>query len=752
MIKKIKKYMERNFKNMLWAAAGMLVVALMGLSSCTKDDMREVESSLSKTEFIPSSTPTPTPVEWSHKKDSVNNGNSYEFEVVATEYYSEAKDGLKGSAKIALKEYDYFIQEDQINLSVEYANEHRTMGDAVINGKSYSRSASFAHEDGNITTVSVDIRNGELYKETVKDIVLTSIVNVAEASTRAQYVSQVLNTEMSALVTFVAEYNGISYEYSQELSDKCIRRVLSDDEIVKREIIKNNELIDNSSEFFELSQIVTMKSGEKKSIPASVVVAPIELKTVKFDARLTEYPFNTWVFEIANPISIGEETFLKEEGAWTVYYREDTYTNRYVNNSEHMEFVYTLGHCRAVYNDGTVQAEWEYKPATFTEVSILANLQQSDREGYEAADLVNTVKVSYFGGDQNASEDVVLYKEVAPEPEPVVESYWDETTLIDIITDNFRKVSITWITTTDGVITDSQVYEKEFPRTLVCQSDWSVEADDFNQNTTGLKAVLSKSTPSSDGAWSWDAEAYTIAENATGTGWTKSNSWASTEANGISVTRDGKTYHFADKSVAVSSAATVDGSGNYTSRLNYVFGDNTKYSDAPGKINQKAAPAPEPDPFFPKNWGKILGATQTVAPNETHEGYVYTLVFRFENGTLGVKMNGGESEINWDNWKYFTTSTDQSINGMSYLKGQNEWMFVSADDYADALTYVQTNGQMVDNIAYPKAKSLGWDEGHLVNNHASVYTSRYSMSIVDNVITISDTYTGVNYGSFDSAK
>lgn len=745
--------MERNFKNMFAAAAGMLVVALMGLSSCTKDDMREVESSLTQKEFIPSPTPTPTPVEWNYKKDSVNNGTSYDFEVIATEYYSEKHDNLKGNAKIALKDYDYYIQEDQVNLSVEYANEHRTFGEAIVNGKSYSRSASFAHEDGNITTVSIDIQNGELYKETVKDIVLTGINNTEGASTRAQYVSQVLNTEMSALVTFVADYNGISYEYTEVLSDDCIRRVLSDDEILKRELEKDNQLIDMSSEYFELIQKITMKSGEKTEL-SSTVIAPIELKTVKFDARLTEYPFNTWVFESAEELKIGEEELVKKEGAWTVMGRWDEYRNRYVNGSEYMEYVYSIFHCRASFNDGTVTEEWGYKLPDFNEVSILANLQQSDREGYEAADLVNTVKVSYFGGDQNASEDVVLYKEVAPEPaptpEPEVEDYFDESTLIDILTDNFRRVSITWIQTTDGVITDSQVLTKEFNRPLVCKTNWSVDSENYSQNTTGIAYKLTASSPKSEGSWSWQADTYTITEKVTGAGWSESNGWESGEASGISVTYNGKTYHFADKSVSVNSNATVDGSGNYTSRLNYVFGDNTKYSDAPGKINQKAAP--EPDPFFPKNWGKILGATQTVAPNETHEGYVYTLVFRFENGTLGVKMNGGESQINWDNWKYFTTSTDQSINGLAYLKGQNEWTFVSADDYADALTYVALGGSLVDNIAYPKAKSLGWDEGHLVNNHASVFTSRYSMSIVDNVITIVDTYTGVNYGSFDSAK
>lgn len=734
---------------MLFAMAALIIMAIV-ISSCTKDDMHEVASSLSKTEFIPSSTPTPepTPVDWNVEKDSLNKGTSYKFSIIAKEKYSGGRQDVNGEARISLRDYEYFVEDRYRDLDVVFANNNRTFGAPVIVGNAYKRSASFSHEDGQVTTVQVDITNDTDYNVSVEDITLASVRNLEEATTRAQYVSDTLRTEICAEVLFAVNLNGSRYSYTQLLKDTCTRYLLSEDEIAKKEIDYDNQPIDFSSEYFEVITRYTMMSGEKRETSVRSI-APVILETKSFEPQVTE-SFE-WKKSGSDLLYLfGNEELVKVDGFFK-HYMTYYLTSVYVGyGTQEVEFLYKVGSCRVVYDDGENHHEWDYKPFEAEEKEISIIQLVSDRDGYEKAEIDDAVEFSYFGNRQAASEVQVLYKEVeptpAPEPEPVIDGYWDEVTLIDVITDNFRRVSIDWIITTDGVVTDRVNYTKELPRTLVCQSDWSVEADDFNQNTTGLKATLTASSPKSEGSWSWDAETYTITEKVTGAGWNKGNGWQSSEANGISVTRDGKTYQFADKSVDVKSSATVDGSGNYTSRLNYVFGDNTKYSDAPGKINLKPA-----EPFFPKNWGRILGATQTVAPNETHEGYVYTLVFRFETGTLGVKMNGGESEINWDNWKYFTTSTDQSINGLAYLKGKNEWMFVSADDYADALTYVQT-GQMVDNISYPKAKSLGWDEGHLVNKHASVYTSRYSMSIVDNVITISDTYTGVTYGSFDSAK
>lgn len=737
-------------KNMLVISAASLVLgALMGLlSSCTKDDMHEVASSLSKTEFIPSPTPTPepTPVEWKIEKDSTYTGTTYEWIIRGTEIYSGLHQTLSGKVTVS-HEKDYYYTEDIYRtLSVDYANEHRTFGAAQVSDNKYNRMASFSCEDGQVIYVGVEINNDSLFKASVNDITLQKIENL-EAATRAQFVSDTLRTGDTPIVMIEVNLDGSKYSYAQPLSDEFTRYLLSEDEIIDTKITSKREMINPTAEKVTVIKTVTMQSGEKHET-TSTYVLPITVETITFNPRNT-MSFD-WGFIGSDGLHAGKEEFLKKDGYWTINVRKDTYDSMVGWNDEFITPTYYISHCSAIFDDGADKVEFGMLDPLPEEVSTVVNLLSSDRDGYEMAKVVNTIKVNYDGMAQNASEDVVLYKEVAPEPEPVVESYWDETTLIDIITDNFRKVSITWITTTDGVITDSQVYEKELPRTLVCQTNWTVDADDFNQNTTGLKSTLTASTPSSDGAWSWQSETYTITEKVTGTGeWQKANGWTSGEANGISVTRDGKTYHFADKSVSVNSNATVDANGNYTSRLSYTFGDNTKESKAPGKINKMAPVVP---PFFPAEWGKILGATQTVAPTANHDGYVYTLVFRFENGTLGVIMNGGESQINWDNFSHFTTDTDQSINGMSYLKGQDSWMFVSADDYADALTYVQTNGQMVDNIAYPKAKSLGWDEGHLVNNHASVFTSRYSMSIVDNVVTISDTYTGVNYGSFDSAK
>lgn len=751
-----QKNMEK-YKNMFAAAAGMLVVALMSLSSCTKDDMHEVASSLSKTEFIPSSTPTPepTPVDWNVEKDSLNKGTSYKFSIIAKEKYSGARREVKGEARISLKDYEYFVEDRYRDLDVVFANNNRTFGAPVIVGNAYKRSASFSHEDGQVTTVQVDITNDTDYNVSVEDITLASVRNLEEATTRAQYVSDTLRTEICAEVLFAVNLNGSRYSYTQLLKDTCTRYLLSEDEIAKKEIDYDNQPIDFSSEYFEVITRYTMMSGEKRETSVRSI-APVILETKSFEPQVTE-SFE-WKKSGSDLLYLfGNEELVKVDGFFK-HYMTYYLTSVYVGyGTQEVEFLYKVGSCRVVYDDGENHHEWDYKPFEAEEKEISIIQLVSDRDGYEKAEIDDAVEFSYFGNRQAASEVQVLYKEVeptpAPEPEPVIDGYWDEVTLIDVITDNFRRVSIDWVITTDGVVTDRVNYTKELPRTLVCQTNWTVDADDFSQSTSGLKATLTASSPKSEGSWSWDAETYTITEKVTGAGWNKGNGWQSSEANGISVTRDGKTYYFADKSVDVKSSATVDGSGNYTSRLSYVFGDNTKYSDAPGKINMKAEP--EEDPFFPAEWGKIRGAAQTVAPTANHIGHVYTLVFRFDNGTLGVIMNGGEAEINWNGFKHFTADTDQAINGLAYNKGNDRWDFVGADDFADALTYVDMNGKMIDNISYPDAKNAdrgNWDKNDYKNGHASVHTDRYQLTINGNVLSIVDTRSGINYGSFTSAE
>lgn len=131
--------------------------------------------------------------------------------------------------------------------------------------------------------------------------------------------------------------------------------------------------------------------------------------------------------------------------------------------------------------------------------------------------------------------------------------------------------------------------------------------------------------------------------------------------------------------------------------------------------------------------GTIGSISQTVTPTLDKEGYLYTIIARWtaSNQMMPIIYDGVNVTV------LDVVENDNRVNGASLSSG-GKWVLTEAQDGAENMVYLTVGGALNAQMSYTKALQINWDEGHLVDGHASVTTSRFSLS--NGVIT--DTYTG----------
>jgi hypothetical protein len=290
-------------------------------------------------------------------------------------------------------------------------------------------------------------------------------------------------------------------------------------------------------------------------------------------------------------------------------------------------------------------------------------------------------------------------------------------------------------------------------RSLICDTNWSSEEEKNTYSTSNVTVSLSNTENHSEeqnGAKaSWVREYRDLQSVVTLLGSTQKNHWTSREANGFTVTYNGNPFSFESRTLSASNAdalsAGVENNGytvySYSDVLRYVWGSNIKNSTAPGTIKVKVV-VPEEETFFPKEWGSLLEARQTVSNNAKHDGFVYIWSLHFEQGVLPVVVISG-SDVPQYHFEYFEYTSDHSYNSATCIDGV--WINTVASDTYTQMTWNRGNTERA-NKDYLIAKSQNWDEGHLVNGHCSTQTSRYDLKVVNGMLYATDTYTGVYMG------
>lgn len=142
--------------------------------------------------------------------------------------------------------------------------------------------------------------------------------------------------------------------------------------------------------------------------------------------------------------------------------------------------------------------------------------------------------------------------------------------------------------------------------------------------------------------------------------------------------------------------------------------------------------------FFPEEWGKLNEVKQTVAPNETNDGYLFTWSLHFDNGTLPVVVDKNTLVPNW-NLTLFTNDTNPLLNGCCYRKG--EWINSVASDEGDYMLWKKSDGSSIRSLNYISADNMNW---YVYNNKITVHSHKFNFTITEDLLVIGDIETKTN--------
>jgi hypothetical protein len=451
--------------------------------------------------------------------------------------------------------------------------------------------------DGQIISVPVKIscykgyfREKEFFfgSDSLLDAKLLKVENFPIGSqTRATYVSQSVNTVYTVELTF-KEKNVTSPEiFKLNLVAQATRNVLSEDEIIKVVFEnKDRQIIDEKSEKCSFDYIVIMKSGDSIRSTKAITLSR-EFKGIDtYDKYVSDFGYS---FNKSNGIVIGNETIKRTDENWSVYGRNDKYSADISNNveAELIKTDYSFYHERAVYKDSYLNIDFGYEDIVVSEQNNSVSTVPSDKNGKDKAVYCNSIQAVYMAYNHNLEEMVNLYKTA---------KYAVDTEIRDAkleIEDNKVIASLTYVTIMADGSEENESVVKEFPRSFVCNTNWSVEDNSSNQTTASASITMRSTNKNTDGFWSFVNEIRDIKSIVQLNASEQVNSWTTTNPNSIIYTREGKTHSFdkiefnAVNSNAKTELKKKDGDiaiYAYTDSLTVILGNNKIGSTAPGEI------------------------------------------------------------------------------------------------------------------------------------------------------------------------
>ena len=765
-----KKFFSEKSLVSLFVAVLMVMVSNIFVS-CDNEDIEKTVETKQFSEKKDNPQP-PTPQEpsenWWLKRDSINNGHEYSFDILAGDSTSGATAVSRGFADITEND-KYTIEEKYRNLDLAYANSHRTLGKpecSMSNGNmNVVTLATFDLEDGNVVKVNSNIShaiakvngvNRFFPCDSLTDVKLISVNNVERTATTraaATYVSDSVYTEIKAELTYVTTGLTQNYAYTQIIGDTITRYILSSNDIdsIWYEN-KYRKVLNASTEECGFEKVILFKNGESSRLAKNIILNYGVENIAEYEKQVSDFGY---AFVSTNGVSKGESKMDRTEEHWTVNRRVDTYSSNFTNNAkEGIQTSYTLFHESAVYDDGDIKVEFPMIDMNVAEgATKVTNIASTKGDWYEMARLDNEINVDYQSYGLTSAEDVILYKETV---RPISEG-WDSSSASKTISLWNVHTKIDYVVVYSDGSEERDTYEANFEWAFKPVSNWDVTAENTTHFTSAVNASVngtSKSKTSNGATYTWNENAHTMTSDVTVANGTQIDKWVGATPNDIQIERNGKVYSFGhdeyslnDKKENIVLAETNDNGEiyNYSHTVEFGFGGVTTEASVPGiiRVNKPVIPT-----FFDK---KVLDMTAIVANNPEHTDYLYTMLAHLEGGYVVPGVWNKNGELVWH--LEHTVKTDATnLNGAVYEHSSGRWVPVHGYDSPDCLQYDTESGANADNQSYATALKWNWDEGHKVNGHASVTTQRIQFSIVDGVATATDAYTNASLGSWTYAK
>jgi len=212
---------------------------------------------------------------------------------------------------------------------------------------------------------------------------------------------------------------------------------------------------------------------------------------------------------------------------------------------------------------------------------------RGEQNNFTVYDYTDVIEENFGGYVQSSSAPGVL--KIAND---VITGYEIRNKLLTI-TDEYVKTDLDFVTIFSDGREDVEKVSKEFPRSLVCTTNWKATEKSATQNTASPSSMLSATQNKTENEWSWVEQTRNISAKVTLNGSIQYNEWTAKDPNQIKYTRNGVTADFGNisHSVAkVNDATTLTGSVDLTETYDYSntisvsFGDNMQSSTAPGTI------------------------------------------------------------------------------------------------------------------------------------------------------------------------
>jgi hypothetical protein len=333
--------------------------------------------------------------------------------------------------------------------------------------------------------------------------------------------------------------------------------------------------------------IVTVIDGDTtrvaKSIPANFWIKGLD----PYEKIVKSFSYQ---FDVSNGWNYGEgeKEVPNAQEFVTIYQKaEDHYGATIVNFDDNDKIVtdYTAVKQRVVYDDGQVRSVSDYPEIKANEAStVVQMIAESNKEGYNQANLMNSVDFSILEHTINVSEEVYLY---------VQKNIIIDREIVDAklkITDDYVEASLTYKETyTNGDVKEYKE-KRSFARVRKVLSDWMSSEQYFSVTTDATKTEMISTEAKEDGYWSWVLETREMTTDAHLYASTQTNKWRELVANKIVYTRDGISHEFGTIEYVATEAGQktkvlTENEYAYTDSISIKFGDeNVVGMTAPGLI------------------------------------------------------------------------------------------------------------------------------------------------------------------------
>ncbi|MBQ8481455.1 MAG: hypothetical protein IJ532_02860 [Alphaproteobacteria bacterium] len=212
---------------------------------------------------------------------------------------------------------------------------------------------------------------------------------------------------------------------------------------------------------------------------------------------------------------------------------------------------------------------------------------RGDENGITVYDYKDLIEENFGGYVQNSTAPGVL--KIAAD---AVVGYEIRNKVLTITNDNVN-ASCDFVTIFKSGNESTDKVSHDFPRSLVCTTDWKSTEENANETTAQPTAQLSASQNKSDDEWNWVEQTRSINASVTLNGSTQYNGWTAVDPNNIKFTRNGVTADFGTIShstakvtdnVTLKSTEGLTETYDYSNTISVSFGDNMQSTTAPGTI------------------------------------------------------------------------------------------------------------------------------------------------------------------------